>query len=134
MARKKSTASTPKAEAPAPESSETPQYPPDTVLVGRLVADPVLRTTKSGKSVSTIRVADNSGDNPRFVDVVVWNRTADAVCKFLKKGRLVQVQGRAQERSWTGRDGAERRTDEISAYRVQFLSGQRKPQADKELS
>jgi single-strand DNA-binding protein len=126
MPRKKSTtAPAPKPEAIAPESTETTEYEPDTILVGRLCADPVLRTTKtSGKPVSTIRVADNSGDVATFHDVVCWGRTAEVVCQYLKKGRLVEVQGRAQERTWTDKDGNERTTPEVSAYRVQFLSNQ----------
>jgi single-strand DNA-binding protein len=116
MARTKSTTATP---APAAEPQQE-----QTTLVGRLTADPVLRHTKSGKSVTTIRIAVNDGDEPSFHSVVVWNRTAEVVCQFLKKGRLVEVTGRQQERTYTAADGSERTVTEIVAWRVQFVSTQ----------
>ncbi len=62
--------------------------------------------------------------NPRrFHDVVCWGRTAEVVCQYLKKGRLIEVTGCEQERTYTARDGSERTVEEIVAFRVQFLSG-----------
>ena len=123
MSRKKSTAT------PAPEVIPTPETPVENpskdqvTLMGRLTADPVLRTTKSaGKAVSTIRLAVNDGPTSTFHNVVVWGRTAEVVCQYLKKGRSVQVDGRTQQRAWTGSDGSERTTTEVNAYRVQFLN------------
>jgi single-strand DNA-binding protein len=125
MARKKSTASapTPKSNAPAPAAgSEAPAESP-TVLRGRLCADPELRhTASSGKPVTSIRVAVNDGPEPTFHSVVVWGRQAEVVCEYLRKGRLIEVTGRSQERSWRAQDGSERRVAEVVAYRVQFLS------------
>jgi single-strand DNA-binding protein len=92
-------------------------------LIGRLTRDPQLRHTKSGRAVSTVRLAVNDGPEPTFHDVVVWGRTAEAVCAYMRKGRLVHVEGRIQPRSWTGSDGSERRSVEVIAKRVQFLSG-----------
>ncbi|MDX6650394.1 MAG: Single-strand binding protein family [Solirubrobacteraceae bacterium] len=67
MARRKSTtASAPKAKAPEPKLAETKPAEDDTTLVGRLVADPVLRHTRSGLPVATIRIAVNDGDKPTF--------------------------------------------------------------------
>jgi single-strand DNA-binding protein len=102
---------------------EAPQQVQDTVLTGRLCADPKLRhTATSGKPVTTIRIAVNSGEQASFHSVVVWGRTAEVVCRYLKKGRLVEVTGRSQERTYQAEDG-ERRVTEIVAYQVQFLSG-----------
>ncbi len=90
-------------------------------LICRLTSDPQLRHTKSGRAVSTLRVAVNDGPEPAFHDVVVWGRTAEVVCQYMRKGRLIHVEGRIQPRSWTVKDGSERRTVEIVANRVQFL-------------
>lgn len=98
-------------------------------LICRLTRDPELRHTKSGRAVSTLRVAVNDGPEPAFHDVVVWGRTAEVVCQYMRKGRLIHVEGRIQPRSWTGKDGKERRTVEIVAYRVQFLSGRANAEA-----
>jgi len=116
------------ASTPAPESSPTPSTSRGpalnrATLICRLTRDPQLRHTKSGRAVSTLRVAVNDGPEPTFHDVVVWGRTAEAACKYLAKGRLIHAEGRIQPRSWTAKDGSERRTVEIVAYRVQFLSG-----------
>ncbi len=127
MARRKSTttaASAPEAVAAAPAERDADNADQVT-LVGRLCADPVLRHTKSGIAVSTIRIAVNEPDaEATFHSVVVWKRTAEVVCQYLRKGRLVEVTGRPQTRSWVDGDGNEREAVEVSAYRVQFLSRQ----------
>ncbi len=123
MARSKSSkAVATQTETKTQPAAEVVEVEPVT-LTGRLVADPVLRQTKSGLSVSTIRIAVNPPEGEAtFHDVVVWKRTAEAVCNYLKKGRLVEVTGRPQERTWTDKDGNERVSAEISAFRVQFIS------------
>ena len=107
-------------EVPKPaEGADTPTA----VLTGRLCADPVLRHTKSGKAVSTIRLAVNPPEgDATFHSVVLWERTAEAVCKYLKKGRAVEVVGRLQQREYEAQDGTKRSVDEIVAWRVRFLS------------
>ncbi len=92
-------------------------------LICRLTRDPELRHTKNGRAVSTLRVAVNDGPEPTFHDVVVWGRTAEVVCQYMRKGRLVHVEGRIQPREWTDKDGSERHTVEIIASGVQFLPG-----------
>ena len=118
MARSKSTTAT------APETVEAApeQQAEQITLVGRLVADPVLRHTKtSGKAVSNIRIAVNEPDQePTFHNVVVWGRTAEVVCQYKRKGHTVEITGRPQERSYEAADGTERQVSEIVAWRVQF--------------
>jgi single-strand DNA-binding protein len=126
MARRTTTKATPAPEATdtAPVATEPQETAPEKVtLVGRLCADPVLRHTKSGKAVTTIRLALNNPDaEPSFHSVVVWERTAEVVCEYLRKGRTVEVSGRTQERSYEASDGTERQVTEIVASRVDFLS------------
>jgi single-strand DNA-binding protein len=126
MARRTTTKATPapKAAPRAPVATEPQETTPEKVtLVGRLGADPVLRHTKSGKAVTTIRVAVNApGAEPTFHSVVVWARTAEVVCEYLRKGRDIEVTGRTQERSYEAADGTERRATEVVAYSVQFGS------------
>ncbi len=116
-----STATAPDAVTAAPPTEGT-QYEPDTILVARLTADPQLRHTAStGKPVTTLRVAQQHTNPQRFHDVVCWGRTAEVVCQYLKKGRLIEVTGREHERTYTASDGSERTVEEIVAFRVQFL-------------
>ena len=74
-------------------------------LMGRLVADPELRTTGTGKSVCTFRIAvDRSfakaGEQRQadFITIVAWENTANFVCRYFAKGSMIAVQGSIQTR------------------------------------
>ena len=128
---------TTKATAPAEATVEKPATeapaPADIVLTGRLTADPQLRhTATSGKPVTSIRLAVNGNGEPTFHTVVVWGRQAEVVCQYLNKGRLVEVTGRSQVRTFEAGDGSERRVTEIVAYRVRFLSARPAAEAQAE--
>ena len=127
----------PEAEAPAATVQASDE--PTTVLRGRLCADPQLRhTATSGKPVVNLRIAVNDGDEATFHTVVAWGRTAEVVAKFLKKGRLVEIEGHPAVCTWTDQDGNERQSEEINAFRVTFLgrgvTAQHEVDSDRELS
>lgn len=65
-------------------------------LAGRLVADPDLRNTPSGKAVCRMRVATNDTREAQFHDVVAWESAGDSAAKSLRKGAAVIVEGRLQ--------------------------------------
>ncbi len=98
-----------------------------TILVGRLTADPELRTTPNGIATTRITVAINrmpNGNGERiadFISVVVWRRQAENVAKFCQKGSLVGVEGRLQSRSYDAQDGTRRYVTEVVADNVTFL-------------
>lgn len=98
-------------------------------ILGRLTADPQLRSTPGGQPVASFGVAtnrvwtDKSGqkqESTEFHNVVVWGRQAEVASKFLTKGSLVLVEGRLQTRNWEGKDGQQHRTTEIIAERMQL--------------
>jgi len=100
------------------------------LIAGRLTRDPDLRYTPSGTAVCNFRLAsgrrfkDQSGewrDDPTFVNVVTWKKTAENCGEYLKKGSAVLVEGRLQSRSWETEDGQKTSVLEIVAQRVQFL-------------
>lgn len=128
-----STATAPDATAAAAPTEST-QYEPDTILLARLTTDPQLgHTASTGKPVTTLRVAEQHTNPQRFHDVVCWGRTAEVVCQYLKKGRLIEVTGREHERTYIANDGSERAVEEIVAFRVQFLRAQdTSPTVEKE--
>lgn len=102
------------------------------VLMGRLVADPELRHTPNGISVTSFTVAvDRSyvkaGTERQtdFVDVVAWRNNADFVCKYFRKGQLVAVQGSIQTRTYSDKDGNKRKAVEIIADNVHFAEPKR---------
>ena len=98
------------------------------VLIGRLVADPVLRYTQSGVAVTSFTLAVDRNrskeDGQRetdFIDIVTWRKLAETCANHLNKGRLVAVSGRLQIRRYDDKDGIRRKAAEVVADRVQFL-------------
>lgn len=97
------------------------------VLLGRLTADPELRHTPNGVSVTSFTIAVDRSYTPKgqkkqtdFIDVVCWRGLADHVCKWFKKGQLAAVQGAIQVRTYTDKSGAKRKAVEIVADNVHF--------------
>lgn len=98
------------------------------VLVGRLTRDPELRKTNSDTPVASFTLAvDNRTKNAdgnktaSFIPVTVWNDQATNVCKFVRKGSLVGVDGRIVQRSYERKDGTKANVLEVVADSVQFL-------------
>ena len=98
-------------------------------LVGRLTRDPELRHTTSGRAVCQINLAINrtftnqNGEREAdFINVVVWDKQAENVSKYVTKGRLVSVEWRLQSRSYDDKDGKKVYVTEVVANNVQFLS------------
>lgn len=96
-------------------------------LMGRLVADPELRTTGTGKSVCTFRIAvDRSfakaGEQRQadFITIVAWENTANFVCRYFAKGSMIAVQGSIQTRQYEDNTGAKRTAFEVLAREVSF--------------
>ncbi len=98
-------------------------------ILGRVTADPQLRSTAGGANVTSFSIAtnriwnDKSGqkkESVEFHNIVVWGKQAEVATRFLKKGSLVLVEGRLQTRDWEGKDGQKRKTTEIIADRIQL--------------
>lgn len=96
------------------------------VLMGRLVKDPELRYTATQKAVTTFTIACErdyapSGGNKTtdFIDCVAW-RSAEFISKYFTKGSMIVLEGRLELRSWTDKDGNNRRTTEINVENVYF--------------
>ena len=104
-------------------------------LMGRLCADPELRTTQNGVPVCSFRLAaerdypDANGERVTdFFDVVAWRGTAEFICNYFDKGRKVLLDGRLQTRTWTDRDKNKRISVEIVAESAYFADS--KPAAE----
>jgi single-strand DNA-binding protein len=110
-------------------------------LTGRLTKDPELRATNGGTAVTTLRVAIQRPNGPEaqdrgaaFIDVEAWKGTAEACCKFLKKGSRVAVEGFLEQDEWK-KDGASRQRHYVVAKPggIQFLDGARTaPEAERD--
>ena len=101
-------------------------------LLGRLTRDPELRYTPSGTAVAEFGLAvnrktgkgDDARDEPLFVDVVAWAKTAEVIEQYCRKGASLHVEGRLQMDQWDGKDGKKHTRIKVVAEQVQFI-GQR---------
>lgn len=99
-----------------------------TVLVGRLTRDPDLRYTPNGKAVANFNIAvnrpfkDQNGENQAdFINGVAWNKQAESLANYMKKGSQIGVDGRLQSRTYEGQDGKTVYVTEVVADSIQFL-------------
>lgn len=97
-------------------------------LIGRLVADPELKTTQSGLEVTSFRIAVDrayvkKGEDRKadFIDIVAWRQTAVFVCQYFTKGKPIVVKGSLQQRSYEAKDGTKRYVTEVVAENVEFV-------------
>jgi single-strand DNA-binding protein len=99
------------------------------IIVGRVTADPQLRTTPSGQPVTSFSVATNrqwkdkngaKQEDVEFHNVVAWGKTAEIASQYLKKGAMVFVEGRLKTRSWADKQNQTHRTTEIICERLQL--------------
>ena len=96
-------------------------------LMGRLTADPELKSTQSGVSVCSFRIAVDRTYQPKgqekqtdFINIVTWRSTAEFVSRYFRKGQLVAVQGSIQTSQYTDRDGNKRTAFDVVADNVFF--------------
>lgn len=97
------------------------------VIMGRLVADPELRTTANATPVTSFTVAVDKRFNKLgeerqadFIDVVAWRQTAEFVSKYFRKGSMIAVQGSIQTRMYEDKNGNKRKAVEVLADEVSF--------------
>lgn len=101
-------------------------------IVGRLVADPELRTTPAGHSVCSFRIAcDRSyvqqGQERQadFIDIVAWRQQADFVSKYFHKGSMIAIDGSLQTRQYQDKNGNNRTAVEVVANNISFAGAKR---------
>lgn len=98
------------------------------VLIGRLTRDPELRKTQSGTSVCSFTLAVNRRQNQDgtqdadFIQCVAWNKLADNIQLYQKKGNQLGIEGRINTRSYDNQQGQKVYVTEVIAENVQFLT------------
>lgn len=104
------------------------------VLIGRLVADPELRSTSTGVPVTSFRIAVDRAyqkDVTDFLDIVAWRERAEFVCQHFHKGKLILVVGSVQSRNYVDKDNNKRTAVEVVADNIRFV-GPKEKKADSE--
>ena len=98
------------------------------VLIGRLTRDPELRKTQNGTSVCSFTLAVNRRQNQDgtqeadFINCVAWNKLADNIQLYQKKGNQLGIEGRINTRSYDNQQGQKVYVTEVIAENVQFLT------------
>ena len=109
------------------------------VGVGRLVAEPSVKETEDGKQVSNITIAvprsyknENGEYDTDFVDVVLWNGIAENTAEYCHKGDIIGVKGRIQTSNYETEDDEKRKSTQIVAEKITFLSSSKDKKDDLE--
>lgn len=108
-------------------------------IMGRLCADPELRYTNQGDiPVTSFRIAverdyaNQDGERETdFYDVTAWRGTAEIICEYFTKGRMIAIDGRLETRSWVDRDKNNRVSVGIVAESVYFADSKREEREEE---
>lgn len=102
-------------------------------LIGRITADPELRYTTSNKAYSRLTLAVNrnykneDGDTPAdFISIVAWDKIAEVIEKYLKKGSKIAVSGKIQTGSYDKEDGSRGYLTDVIVSDLEFLDNKPK--------
>ncbi len=100
------------------------------ILIGNLTADPELKQTQNGISVTSFSIAvsrrfsSKNAENAQqadFINIVAWRNTAEFITKYFQKGKSILIVGSLQSRSWTDQNGQKRYVTEVVADEAQFV-------------
>lgn len=107
------------------------------ILSGRLVRDPEMRTTQSGKSIASFTLAVDRDFAPQgqkketdFINCTAWNGTADFMSRYFSKGSMATVCGSLQIQNYTDRDGNKRTSPNVNVENVYFAGEKRTEKPD----
>jgi single-strand DNA-binding protein len=95
-----------------------------TIVQGRLCHDPELRTTQSGVSVCSFRIAWSEKyketETTLFLQCTAWRGLGEFVAKYFRKGQEIVVEGKLSTRDWQDKDGNNRNTNELTIDNASF--------------
>ena len=98
------------------------------ILIGHLTADPELKQTSSGVSVTSFSIGvtrrfTKQGEQPQsdFINIVAWRQLAEFISKYFRKGNAICICGSIQTRSWTDQNNVKRYSTEVVADEATFV-------------
>ncbi|MCK4224745.1 MAG: single-stranded DNA-binding protein [candidate division Zixibacteria bacterium] len=97
-------------------------------LIGRITDDPELKKTKNGKAYTRFSVAttevfgssDGKKENTEFHQCVAWEKIAQNICKYVKKGQSILVEGPIRTSSYTDENNVKKSVKHLNVLNVQF--------------
>lgn len=113
-------------------------------LMGRLTADPELKSTQNGNAVTSFCIAVDRAYQPKgqerqtdFINCVAWRGTAEFITRFFHKGQRIALQGSLQSRNYNDREGNKRTAYEVVVDNAFFVepkgSGDAAPRYDSQV-
>lgn len=96
-------------------------------FIGRLGKDIELRYTASGKAVANFGLACSFDDKTEWIDLVAFDKQAETLAQYTKKGSKLYVEGRLQKRKWQAQDGSDRYSTEVIINNFEFLDSLAEP-------
>ena len=97
------------------------------ILMGRLTADPELRTTNNGVSVTSFSIAvDREYTKEKqtdFINCVAWRNSAEFISKYFSKGQMIALRGTLQQNNYTDKDGNKRTSYNVVVDSANFCGG-----------
>lgn len=109
-----------------------------TILIGRITRDLEVRSNEAGTSKCQFQIAiqrrgaKEGTQQTDFINIVVWNKMAENLAKYMGKGSLVGIEGTLRADNYTDRDGNSRTFNYVLAENIQYLSGFKGEQKQEE--
>jgi len=110
------------------------------LLIGRLGKDPELKYTPAGAAVANFSLATserwkdkegNKQEKTEWHNIVAWNKQAEVMGEYLRKGSLVFIEGKNQTRSWDDTEGKKHYKTEVKVWSFEFLDSKKEIAPDK---
>lgn len=105
------------------------------ILVGRVGKDPETRYTPDGKAIANLSLATSEKrkgeEATEWHRLVFFDKLAEVVTNYVKKGSLIYVEGKIQTRKWQDNEGQDRYSTEIVANSMQMLGGKKEEQTEQ---
>lgn len=91
------------------------------VVSGRMARDPELKYTSGGKAYTTFTLAvQKTKDEAEFIDCVAWEKTAENIAEYFRKGNRILIQGRLNVNSYE-QNGEKRKSVKVQAFNFEFI-------------
>ena len=103
-------------------------------LLGRLIKDPELKYSQSGKAFTKFSIAvtrEFNRDEADFINCIAWDKRAETICEYLRKGRRIALQGRLSVRSYE-KDGETKWITEVVVDKFDFIDYQKSDTEDND--
>ncbi len=101
-------------------------------LLGRLTKDPELKYSQSGKAFTKFSIAvtrEFNRDEADFINCIAWDKRAETICEYLRKGRRIALQGRLNVRQYE-KDGETKWITEVIVDKFDFIDYQKSDTED----